>query len=479
MNDLIFGINLFMLAYFGVINASYLLLLIFSFFSIKKYRRQTGHERWRQIIQSPLTPGVSVLAPAFNEEATVEQSIRSLLMLEYPKFEVVVINDGSLDATLETLKEVFLLRPVPLDLETRVPSEPVRGLYRSVEYPNLVVLDKDNGGKADAMNAGINVSSYPLICSTDADSLIEGEALLKVVRPFMDKPETTVAVGGIVRVANGCEIVSGQVTKVGLPGRYLPLLQTVEYLRAFLFGRAGWSALNSLLIISGAFGVFRKDVVVAVGGYRAGSVGEDVELVVRMHRRLLESGQEYEMHFLPDPVCWTEAPESLAMLGRQRNRWQRGLIESMMLNRKMFFNPKYGRIGMIGVPYFFIFEMFTPVLEIAAILLAVISFALGYVNLPFLGLFVAITVLFGSVLTTSSVVLEELSFRRHHKTSELLKMIAAGFAENLGYRQLNLWWRAAGCVDYFRGKTMWGQMERRGFGQRLDPQSQDPDLLTK
>jgi cellulose synthase/poly-beta-1,6-N-acetylglucosamine synthase-like glycosyltransferase len=266
VTDVIFGINIFMVVYFGFINASYLFLLIFSYFTIKKYRRQTSHARWRQIIQSPLTPGVSVLAPAFNEATTVEQSVRSLLMLEYPRFEVVVVNDGSQDATLETLKEAFLLQPVPLDLETRLPCEPVRGLYRSIEHPNLVVLDKYNGGKADALNAGINVSSYPLICSTDADSLIEGEALLKVVRPFMEKPETTVAVGGIVRVANGCEIASGQVTKVGLSSRYLPLIQTVKYLRAFLFGRAGWSALNSLLIISGAFGVFRKDVVVAVGG---------------------------------------------------------------------------------------------------------------------------------------------------------------------------------------------------------------------
>ena len=464
--DIIFGINLFMLGYFGFINASYLCLLIFSYFTIKKYRRQTDHEQWRQMIQSPLTPGVTVLAPAYNEEATVEQSVISLLMLEYPKFEVVVINDGSTDGTLKTLTRVFRLEPVPLDVEVRLPSEAVLGIYRSLEHPNLVVLDKCNGGKADALNAGINVSSYPLFCATDADSLIEGGALLKVVRPFLEKPVTTVAVGGIVRVANGCDIASGQITKVELAGRYLPLIQTVEYLRAFLFGRAGWSALNSLLIISGAFGVFRKDVVVEVGGYRAGSVGEDVELVVRMHRHLLETEQKYEMHFLPDPVCWTEVPESLSMLGNQRNRWQRGLIESMMLHRKMLFNPKYGPIGMIGVPYFFIFEMFAPVLEVLALGLIIVSFALGYVNLPFFGLFVAITVLFGSVLTTGSVLLEEISFRRYLKTTELLRMVVAGFAENLGYRQLNLLWRASGCIDYLRGNTTWGQMERRGFGKR-------------
>ena len=466
VTDVIFGVNLFMLGYFGFINASYLCLLVFSYFAVQKYRRQTSYAAWRHVIQAPLTPGVSVLAPAFNEEATVEQSVRSLLMLEYPRFEVVVVNDGSQDDTLETLKKAFFLHEVPLDMEARLPSEPVLGIYRSLEHPNLVVLDKYNGGKADALNAGINISSYPLVCSTDADSLIEGEALLKVVRPFLEKPDTTVAVGGIIRVANGCEIASGQVTKVELASRYLPLLQTVEYLRAFLFGRAGWSALNSLLIISGAFGVFKKDVVVSVGGYRAGSVGEDVELVMRMHRHLLESGQVYEMHFLPDPVCWTEVPESLAILGLQRNRWQRGLIESLMIHRKMFFNPRYGPIGMIGVPYFFIFEMFAPLLELAGLALVIVSFALGYVNLPFFGLFVAITVLFGSVLTTGSVLLEEMSFRRYLKTSELLKMGAAGFAEYLGYRQLNLWWRASGCIDYLRGKTAWGRMERRGFGKR-------------
>jgi cellulose synthase/poly-beta-1,6-N-acetylglucosamine synthase-like glycosyltransferase len=281
VTDAIFGINLFMLGYFGFINTSYLCLLIFSYFTIRKYRRQTGHDRWRHVIQSPLTPGISVLAPALNEEATVEQSVRSLLMLEYPRFEVVVINDESQDKTLETLQRAFALRQVPIDLEERLPSETVLAVYHSLEHPNLVVLDKHNGGKADALNAGINVSSYPLICSTDVDSLIEGEALLKVVRPFLEKPETTVAVGEIIRVANGCEIASGQVTKVELAGHFLPLVQTVEYLRAFLFGRAGWSALNSLLIISGAFGVFRKEGGRLPGGQRGrrrGTGREDAPL---------------------------------------------------------------------------------------------------------------------------------------------------------------------------------------------------------
>lgn len=465
LTDVIFGINLFTLGYFGFINATYLFLLIISHFTILKYRRQTGHEHWRRVIQSPLTIGVSVLSPAYNEEATIEQSVRSLLMLEYPEYEVVVTNDGSSDDTLGTLIRAFRLQPVPIDVEARLPSEPVQGMYRSLAYPNLVVVDKLNGGKADALNAGINVSSYPLICSIDADSLIEGGALLKVTRPFLEKPDSTVAVGGMVRVANGCEIVSGQITKVGLATGYLPLVQTVEYLRAFLFGRAGWSAMNSLLIISGAFGVFKKDAVIAAGGYRTGSIGEDMELVIRLHRHLRETGQNYEMRFLPDPVCWTEVPESLAVLGRQRDRWQRGLIESLMLHRKMFFNPRYGAIGLIGIPFFMIFEMAAPILEVAALMLVSVSFALGYVSLPFFGLFMAVTVLFGSVLTTGTVLLEEISFRRYPRTRDLFKLIAAGFAENLGYRQINTWWRFTGCINYLRGSTTWGQMEHRGFGE--------------
>ena len=468
--DVIFGINLVMLGYFGFTNGSSFCLLVLSYFTILKYRRQTRHEEWRRLIQSPLTAGVSVLTPAYNVEASIEQSVRSLLMLEYPEFEVVVINNGSNDGTMDILRQVFQLHPVPIDLEARVQSKTVQGLYRSVEFPNLVVVDlpPPNGGKAGALNAGINASSYPLICSVDADSIIEGGALLKVTRPFLENPELTVAVGGIVRVANGCDITSRRITKVGLPSGYLPLIQTVEYLRAFLFGRAGWSALNSLLIISGAFGVFRKDVVIAAGGYLTGSIGEDMELVVRMHRYLMEAGQEYEMHFLPDPACWTEVPESFAALGGQRNRWQRGLIESLMLNRKMFFNPRYGTIGMIGLPYFLIFEMFAPDLEFAGIILVVVSFALGYINLPFFRLFLTVVVLFGSVLTTSSVLMEAISFRRYPKATELLKMVAAGFMENIEYRQINLWWRIMGCVDYVRGKSAWGYMGRRGLGKTVE-----------
>jgi len=463
--SIILGFNIAFLGYFVAINSNYLILLVISYFSVLRYQRRTQHEQWRRAIQSPLTIPVSIITPAYNEELTIDESVKSLLMLEYPDFEVIVVNDGSKDKTLEKLKVVFNLHPIPADIEEKVPCKQIVGVYRSPDNPNLVVVDKVNGGKADALNAGINISRYPLMCAIDADSLIEGGALLRVTKPFLERPEKTVAVGGIVRIANGCTIEAGRIVRVGLSRAWLPLIQTVEYLRAFLFGRSGWSALHSLLIISGAFGVFRKDVVIAVGGYRHETVGEDMELVVRMHRHLREQKREYEMHFLPDPVCWTEVPESLKALGRQRNRWQRGLIDTLRLHRRMMLNPRYGIIGMVAFPYFVFFEMLAPVVELSGYIIIPLSYALGIVNLPFFVLFLTVAILVGVILSTGAVVLEELFYRRYPRTSDLVKLVVAAFLENFGYRQLTLWWRLKGFWDYFSGKTAWGKMERKGFAE--------------
>jgi len=452
----------FILAYFLLLQGSYLILLLISYVSVLRYRHAVACEHWRSIIQSPLTLPISIIAPAYNEERTIIESVRSLLSLEYPEFEVIVVNDGSRDATLLTLIEHFELTPIPVTIEYAIPCRPIRHVYRSSKYPRLVVLDKENGGKADALNAGIIMASHSLFCAIDADSLLEGNALLRITRLFLEQPDT-VAVGGVIRIANGCRVERGQVTEVGLPGNPLAIFQSVEYLRAFLFGRVGWSALGALLIISGAFGVFRRQVVLDVGGYRHDTVGEDFELVVRMHRHLRDRKIRYRIVFLPDPVCWTEAPETLRTLGRQRNRWQRGLIDTLKIHRRMCLNPRYGRIGLLAMPYFVLIELLGPLIELSGYLFVIVGFCLNLINLPFLLLFLTLAILIGTVLSVASVVLDEIAYRRFPRLSQVLTLIVFGLAEHFGYRQLTVWWRVRAFLDYWRGNKSWGAMERKGF----------------
>ncbi len=456
-------INWLILGYFAVINGVYLLLLFLSYFSIIRYRRLVHFEQWRRVIQSPRSLPVTIIAPAYNEEASIVESVKSLLMLQYPVFEALVVNDGSDDKTMEVLKSTFDLRKIPVQLEEKLKCQDILGVYRSPTNPNLVVVDKINGGKADALNAGLNVSRYPLVCAIDADSLVEGRALLRITQPFLEEPSTTVAVGGVVRVVNGCHIEGGRVRRVGLSKNWLVVFQTVEYLRALLFGRTGWAALRSLLIISGAFGVFKKSAVIEAGGYSHDTVGEDMELVMRMHHLFRKQGRKYQIHFIPDTVCWTEVPESLKVLARQRNRWQRGLMDSLLWHRGMLFNPKYGAVGMIAFPFFFFIEMLGPIVELSGYIIIPLSYALGILNVQFLFLFLTLAILLGVVLSTGSVVLEQLISRRYLRIGELLKLMLGGILENFGYRQLHTWWRFTGIVDYFRKKTTWGKMERKGF----------------
>ncbi len=456
--------NTLILGYFLLLQGSYLILLLISFVSVLRYRRIVDHEHWRGIIQSPLTLPISLIAPAYNEERTIVESVRSLLSLEYPEYEVIVVNDGSRDATLDTLIEHFELRAIPVTIEYSIPCQPIRDVYRSARYPRLVVIDKENGGKADALNAGIIMAAHPLFCAMDADSLLEGNALLRITRPFLEQPET-VAVGGIVRIANGCRVEHGRVTEISLSSNPLVIFQHVEYLRAFLFGRVGWSALGALLIISGAFGVFKRQVVLDIGGYRHDTVGEDFELVVRMHRHMRDHKIPYRIVFLPDPVCWTEAPETLRVLGQQRNRWQRGLIDTLRIHQRMGLNPRYGRVGLLAMPYFVIIELIGPVIEMSGYLFVIIAFFLHLINLPFFLLFLTLAILLGTLLSVASVVLDEVAYRRFPRLSQVLTLVAFALIENVGYRQLTVWWRVRAFLDYWRGNKSWGIMERRGFAR--------------
>ncbi|MGI8819194.1 MAG: glycosyltransferase [Gemmatimonadales bacterium] len=454
----------FILLFFFAINTYYLVLTVTGFWRTLQVFKQVRRPDQRRLLRSPLTPPISVLAPAFNEEANVVDNVRSLLMLDYPLFEVILINDGSRDRTLGRLVDAFDLRRSARSFDRVMPCQTIRGVYESSTYSNLVVIDKDNGGKADALNAGLNLSLYPLFCAIDADSILESEALLRLVRPFVDAPGVTIAAGGVVRVANGCEIHGGRVHQVRLPRRPLPLIQVVEYLRAFLFGRMGWSTGNSLLVISGAFGLFDKRAAVLAGGYATDSVGEDMELVVRMHRYRRERRQPYRIGFVPDPICWTEVPVSFRVLRRQRTRWQRGLIDTLVRHRAMIGRPRYGTVGMISLPGFVMFEMLSPIVELSGYLLLPVMWALGLLSPAGAWIFFVLAIMYMVLVSALAVLLEDIAFRRYPSVLDLGRLLIGAVLENFGFRQLTVWWRVRAFWEYWRGDLSWGAMERKGMG---------------
>jgi len=416
---------------------------------------------WRRYAEA--SPPIALLAPAYNEALTIVQSVRSLLSLRYPSFEVIVINDGSKDATLQVLIDAYELKPAQRHYEQALDHQPIRGVYAAAHQPRLIVVDKENGGKADALNAGINLSRAPIFCSMDADSLLEPDALLRAVQPFVEDPERTVAVGGTVRIANGCHIRHGQVLEVRPPRNLLALLQTVEYLRAFLMARLAWSRINTLTIISGAFGLFRRARVIEAGGYTRGTVGEDMELVVKLHRLMRDQDRPYRIGFVPEPVCWTEAPEDIRVLGRQRARWHRGALETFERHWDVMFRPRYGRLGPVGFGYIFLVDVLGPVVELLGYLLIPAFCALGLLTLDYLLAFLAITFTFGVVISVGALALEESELRRFPRARHLLLLTAAAVLENFGYRQLNNLWRLRGLWQYLRRSQSWGAMTRKGF----------------
>ena len=456
------GFNLVVLGYFFLLNGAYLVTSIFAFSALRRYADRLKSVELDDLLREEVLPPVTLIAPAYNESATCVQAVRALLGLRYSDYEVLVVNDGSKDETLAVLSDAFQLKPASRAPTADIPSQRVRGVYRSALNPRLWVIDKENGGKADALNAGLKLCRTPLFCAIDVDTLIEREALTRLARGFLEDTRT-VAAGGIIRIVNDSVVASGAVKEVRLPKNWLARFQVLEYLRAFLAGRMGWDALDATLIISGAFGMFRRDRVVEVGGYSTDTVGEDMELVVRLHRYCREQKIPYTIRFVPDPVAWTECPESRRILGRQRDRWQRGLMESLWRHRIMLFNPKYGRIGMLAFPYFFFLEMLGPIIEGLAYVGFALALILGRWSLVYLVAFLALAIAFGIALSIAAVALEELTFRRYPRTKDVVALIGLGFVETLGYRQLSTWWRVKGMISKLRGVHSWGAMERKGF----------------
>lgn len=449
------------------------LIVASHFFSSRIKPAPHSIELWSKY--EDLAPPVTVIAPAFNEELGIVDSVKALLALQYPDHEVIVVNDGSNDQTLAQLINAFGLTPVDRQQAVALQATRIRGVYASSSYPNLLVIDKENGRKADAINAGLGFAVTPLVCVIDADSIIESDGLLRATEPFMADDGDLVAVGGAIRIVNGSVIQGGHIQQLRVSSKWMPRFQIIEYMRAFLTARVANAELGILLLISGAFGIFKRSTLIEIGGYRHDTVGEDLEVVTRLHRYLTEQGRAYRIEFVPEIVCWTEAPESLAGLRNQRSRWQQGSIETLIAHRRMIGNPRYGRIGTIAMPLLVLEDIIGPPMELIGYLVVPICLALGILDTAMALAFVGLTFIFGTGVSIATLALEEKQLRRTPSASDLARLAVAAVIENFGYRQANLIFRLRGFWRFLRNDKTWASVPRTGFAPRptSEPASND------
>lgn len=462
-----FIVNTAIFVFAVVISISYLWLSLVSSKSLKNYIRNTRYIPFDSYVASPLAPKISMIAPAYNEGLTVVENVKSLLSLRYVNYEVIVVNDGSKDDTIDKLIESFSLIKTKYYFEEKVPCKQVRGVYRSSNpaYSNLWVVDKENGGKADALNSGINVANGEYVACIDVDCIIEPDAMLRMVKPMMEaRKKRVIASGGVVRIANNCHIEDGILKEVYLPDNRIALFQIVEYLRAFILGRMAWAKIDGLLLISGAFGLFDREIVIKAGGYDHKTVGEDMELVVRMRRLMHEEKEPYSVTFIPDPLCWTEAPENKQILSRQRNRWTRGTIETLKFHKKMFFNPKFGLLGTLSYPYWFFFEWMAPILEVLGLAYTIYLFATSQINLAFFLLLLLMVYLFAVSISFFAIYTDLKTYDLYKNKGDQWKLIKVSLLEPFSFHPFVVLQAIRGNRDFLTGKKAWGQMTRTGFG---------------
>ncbi|RJP65403.1 MAG: glycosyltransferase family 2 protein [Candidatus Abyssobacteria bacterium SURF_17] len=453
--------NYFIGIYYGIVNLIYTAFLATALGAILRHVERIKYSAAGDLRMSPETPPISVLIPAYNEQVTINAAVKSALSMNYPFFDVIIINDGSTDGTLKELIDVYDLMKIDLVYRDVIKTKAVRGFYYNPQVPNLMVIDKERGGKADALNSGVNMCQSPYFCSVDADSVLERDALLRLISPVLESTVPVIACGGVVRTLNGATIKDGVIERIGLPKSVLAMFQIVEYLRAFLFGRVGLDSVNAILILSGAFSLFNKASVIEVGGYSLNNVTEDMELIVRLHRHNAKNRRQYRIRFISDPICWTEVPETFKMLGRQRRRWHLGLLQSILQHKSLVFNPAYGRLGMFVMPYYLFVEVLSPVVEVIGYLVVVLSYLIGIISVEFFLLFLTLAIFYGTLLSTAGVFLEELTYRRYPEWSHMFKLLLFGFLENFGYRQLNSIWRVQAIFKYVVGQREWEYVRRR------------------
>ncbi len=462
--------NTFFLIYGSLLFLSYVFIAVMSSLDLSFYVKKSKYFRFNSMKEFKVLPSISIIAPAYNEEASIIENIRSLLSLEYPKVEVIVVNDGSKDNSLQKVIDYYSMVKVKYAFNKSIETAPVRGIYKSTNaaYENLIYVDKENGGKADALNVGVNISRSDLFLAIDVDCIIEHDAILRMVKPFLEEEgnRKVIAAGGVIRIANSCEIEEGRIVKVNFPKNIWAKFQVLEYFRAFTLGRMAWSRANGLLIISGAFGLFDRKLVLAVNGYDPTTVGEDFELVVRLRKYMHSvAKQKYKVAFIPDPLCWTEVPSNYKSLKNQRNRWTRGSIDTVLKHKDMLFNPKYGKMGFLSFPYWILFEWLAPLIEITGFIYFLLMIIFSSINIQIFVILLIFVFSFSLFFSSFAVYYETLIFNRYKGYKFLLSIILIAIAEIFFYHPLNLYFSLFGNYSYFikRDKKGWGNMTRTAF----------------
>jgi biofilm PGA synthesis N-glycosyltransferase PgaC len=462
--------NVSILIFAVLIMSSYLVLAAISIRYLSEYLWSNKFIDYNVLLSSEYAPSLSLIAPAYNEGKTIEENIQSLLSLNYSNYEVLIINDGSKDNSMEIMIAAYHLEKVEdFQFTKHLQTKAVKGVYRSKNpaFKKLLVVDKMNGGKSDALNVGINISSYPYIVCIDVDCIIEKDALLKMAKPFMENTRgRVIATGGVIRIANSCKVSNGKLVEVNVPDPILPRIQVIEYLRAFLLGRMAWAKLDGLLLISGAFGMFDKEVAIQAGGYDHSTVGEDMELVMRMRRYMIDMEQRYTVLFIPDPLCWTEAPDNFTIFKKQRSRWTRGTMESLWTHRIMCFNPKYKVLGMLSFPYWLAFEYLAPLVEFFGLIVTFLFFVFGFISLKFFCLLLLFGYSFAVMVSSLALLTEEYTFHQYPKIKDYFKLLIVALIEPFYFHPVVVFCALKGNWEKIKGVKSWGEMTRGGFTKK-------------